>query len=197
MAIKNADGSTYSFSQPPTTMEEQSFWDKKERVVLHNKFGEKHFREELEEVEQQQPVVREVKVANLAEVQKQKEDQIKIVQALEDSKPARPISADIVDVWCLPCLNYSENVDPLYDESYARITYGDKFVFQSKLLVLEDLYLQFATTLSTKIPAESVIFPQTKSRRWWRVKGMEEVKGFNVYVAVVSDYQPKFVEGSD
>lgn len=196
MAIKNADGSTYSFSQPPTTMEEQSFWDKKERVVLHNKFGEKHFREELEE-EVEKPVVREVKITNLAEVQKQKEDQIKIVQALEDSKPAKPISADIVNVWCLPCLSYDENVDPLYDESYAKVTYGDKFVFQSKLLVLEDLYLQFATTLSTKIPAESVIFPQTKSRRWWRVKGMEEVKGFNVYVAVVSDYQPKFVEGSD
>jgi hypothetical protein len=135
--------------------------------------------------------VREVKIVDFKEVTKQHEDEIKIVKAIEESKP-KPISEDIVTAWCLPCLEYTENVDPLYNESYSKINYGDKFTFQTRLLELEDLHIKFVTEGHVKLPVESVIYPQMKNRRWWRIRGVKEVKGFNVYIGIISDYQPTF-----
>jgi len=191
MAIKNKDGSAYGFTKPAPQMEQQVFWDKKEKIVFHNKFGEKHHREDMKIVEPE-PVHREIKVVDFKEVAKQHDDEIKIVQAIEESKP-KPISESIVEVWCLPCLQYSENVDPLYDESYANVTYGEKFTFRAKLAELEDLYIKFVTEIDVKLTEESVIYPKIKNRRWWKIKGVKEVQGYNLYLGMISDYQPAFV----
>lgn len=191
MAIKNKDGSTYSFSKTPQVMEQQTFWDKTEKIVFHNKFGEKFHREDIQPIVPVPPV-REVKVVDFKEVAKQVEDEIKIVQAIEESKH-KPIHEDIVEVWCLPCLDYKENVDPLYGESYANAKYGEKFTFRARMLEIEDLHVQFVTEISVKLQLESVIYPKMKNRRWWRIKGVKEVKGYNIYLGMISDYQPAFV----
>lgn len=192
MAIKNKDGSTYSFSKPAPQMEQQTFWDKKEKITFHNKFGEKHHQEDIK-IKEPELIHREIKVVDFKEVTKQHEDEIKIVKAIEESKP-KPISEDILDVWCLPCLEYTENVDPLYNESYSNIKYGEKFTFQARLLELEDLYVKFITEIHVKLPEESVIYPKMKNRRWWRIRGVKEVKGYNIYLGMISDYQPAFVD---
>lgn len=192
MAIKNKDGSTYSFSKPAPQMEQQTFWDKAEKIVFHNKFGEKFHKEDIKPKEPE-PVHKEIKIVDFKEVAKQHDDEIKIVQAIEESKP-KPISEDIVDVWCLPCLEYTESVDPLYNESYSKINYGDKFTFQARLLELEDLHVKFVTEGHVKLPGESVIYPKMKNRRWWRIRGVKEIKGYNVYLGIISDYQPSFVD---
>lgn len=192
MAIKNKDGSTYGFTKSVPQMEQQSFWDKTEKITFHNKFGEKYHGEDTE-VQEPEPVsVREVKIVDFKEVTKQHEDEIKIVKAIEESKP-KSISEDIINAWCLPCLEYTENVDPLYNESYSNIKYGEQFTFQTKLLELEDLHIKFVTEGHVKLPTESVIYPQMKNRRWWRVRGVKEVKGLNVYLGIISDHQPAFV----
>ena len=191
MAIKNRDGSTYTFSKPAPEMEQQSFWDKSEKIIFHNKFGEKHFREELKLPEPTLPQ-REVKIVNFKEAEKQREEQIQIVKAIEESKH-KPVHADIVEVWCLPCLEYKETVDPLYGEGYNTIKYGDKFKFSARMLEIEDLNVKFVTEKSVELPEESVVYPIMKNRRWWRIKGVKEVKGFYIYLGMISDYQPAFV----
>lgn len=190
MAIKNKDGSTYGFSKPSPQMEQQTFWDEKERIVMHNKFGKRYFREEIK-IEEVKHIEHVVKLPDFKEIEKQKEDRFKIVQAIEESK-SKHISEDVVDIWCLPCLDYSENVDPLYDESYAKAKYGETFIFKAKIAFLEDLYIQFVTELDVVILNHSVVYPKIKSKRWWRIKGRKEAKGFNVYLGEISDYQPSF-----
>jgi len=193
MAIKNKDGSTYSFSKPPQAMEQQTFWDKTEKIIFHNKFGEKVFREDIQPPLVAEPPQREVKIVDFKEVAKQVEDEIKIVQALEESK-SKPLHEDIVEVWCLPCLEYAENVDELYGESYANVKYGEKFTFRARLLRIEDLHVEFVTETSVKLQPESVIYPKMKNRRWWKIKDMKEVKGYHVYLGMISDFQPAFVD---
>ncbi|NIQ14598.1 MAG: hypothetical protein GTO02_09410, partial [Candidatus Dadabacteria bacterium] len=131
-----------------------------------------------------------------AKVEETQQEEIQIVKAIEESKP-KHVSEDIVEVWCLPCLEYTENTDPLYDESYAKIKYGETFKFRSRIRLIEDLYIQFITETNVELPAESVIYPIMKNRRWWRVKGVKEVKGFYIYMAIISDYQPTFAAQSN
>ena len=190
MAIKNRDGSTYGFSKPPPAMEEQAFWDKTEKIVFHNKFGEKYFRDEIKLPEPVLPQ-REVKAVDFEAAEKRREEEIKIVKAIEESKP-KSVHEDIVNVWCLPCLEYTENVDPLYDESSATVKYGEKFQFQCRVLEIQDLSIQFVTEKNVEMGRESVIYPIMKNRRWWRIKDSKEVKGFKVWLAMISDYQPLF-----
>jgi hypothetical protein len=191
MAIKNKDGSIYTFTKPAPEMEQQSFWGKAEKIIFHNKFGEKHFREELR-LPEPPPMQREVKAIDFEKVEKQREDQIQIVKAIEESRH-KPVHEDIVNVWCLPCLDYNENIDPLYDQSYAKIKYGEKFQFQARILDIQDLSIQFVTVKDVKLPNESVVYPVMKNRRWWRIKDSKEVKEFRVYLGMISDYQPAFV----
>lgn len=190
MAIKNRDGSTYSFSKPPPAMEEQAFWDKTEKIIFHNKFGEKHFRDDIK-LPEPTPPQREVKAVDFEAAEKRWEEEIQIVKAIEESKP-KLVHEDIINVWCLPCLEYTENVDPLYDESYAKVKYGEKFQFQCRVMEIQDLSIQFVTEKSVEMGKESVIYPIMKNRRWWRIKDSKEVKGFKVWLAMISDYQPLF-----
>jgi len=187
MAIKNKDGSTYSFTKPVPQMTQQSFWNKKEKIIFHNKYGQRYLREKTanDEIDLDK-IKREIKIPEFVE-----KDEIKIIQAIEESK-SKPLSEEVVEIWCLPCIEHIENIDPLYDENYDKINYGEAFVFKSRLLSLEDLSIQFVTEESINIPNESVIYPKTASRRWWRIKGMKIVEGFNIYVGAISDYQPSF-----
>jgi hypothetical protein len=184
MAIKNKDGSPYRFTKPVPEMAQQSFWNKKESITVHNKYGERYLRErnDADEIDLSK-IKREVELPEVEE--------IKIVQAIEEPKP-KQLSEEIVEIWCLPCVGHIENVDPLYDESYDKINYGGTFIFKSRLLSLEDLSIQFITEMNVNLPNESVVYPKTASRRWWRIKGMKEVEGFKIYVGVISDYQPSF-----
>lgn len=194
--LRNKDGSNFKmFTKSVPEMEQQSFWNKKERIIVHNKFGERYFREEVKQEwikeEEEQHIEREAKLPDFKEIEKQREDTIKIVQAIEESK-SKHINEDVVNVWCLPCLDYSENTDLLYDESYAKTKYGETFIFKARIAFLEDLYIQFVTELDVVLLNHSVIYPKIKSKRWWRIKDRKESKGFNVYLGEISDYQPSF-----
>lgn len=185
MAIKNKDGSNYVFTKPAPQMSEQVFWNKKEHVTLHNKFGQRYVKENTEpEVET---------IIPQAPQEELPEEDIKIITHKEDyeEKP-KALSDDIVEVWCLPCLEHSENVDPLYGESYSKVNYGDKFIFKARIISLEDLQIQFVTEMSVTLPYESVIYPKMASRRWWQIKGYKEINGFRIYLGMISDYQPNF-----
>lgn len=180
MAIKNKDGSTYNFIKPAPQMMEQVFWNKKEHVTLHNKFGQRFVKEDKE------PIL-DIKVPEITAV----EEEIKIIKHI-DAPEDKPLTADIVDVWCLPCLERIENVDPLYGESYEKIKYGETFIFKARLISLEDLQIEFLTDGSVILPYESVIYPKTANRRWWQIKGYKEMEEFRMYLGIISDYQPSF-----
>ncbi len=188
MAIKNKDGSIYSFTKPAPQMVEQVFWNKKEHVMLHNKFGQRFVKENKHE---ESPI--DIKIPDYEDMEPPTEE-IKIIKHIDapEEKP-KALMADIVDVWCLPCLERSENVDPLYGESYEKVNYGEKFMFKARLFSLEDLQIEFITEGSVILPYESVIYPKVANRRWWQIKGYKEVKSYRMYIGVISDYQPSFV----
>lgn len=188
MAIKNKDGSTYRFTKPAPQMVEQVFWNKKEHVALHNKFGQRYFRENVNEPEPMNAEIPDYEDMSPADT-----EEIKIIKHIDDpNERPKTLSEEIVEVWCLPCLERTESVDPLYGESYEKVNYGDKFIFRARLLSLEDLQIQFITEMSVTLPYESVIYPKVASRRWWQIKGYKEVEGYRVYLGVISDYQPTF-----
>lgn len=184
MAIKNKDGSTYGFTKPPPQMAEQVFWDK-EKIVMHNKFGMRYLRERKEEDEIDLSRLRkEIKIPEM-------KSGIKIVEKIQEYKP-KQLAEDVIEAWCLPCAKIIENHDPLYDERYDKIEYGETFIFKTRLLALEDLSIKFITDIKIDIPDESVVYPITASRRWWRIKGHKDVEDTRIYLGTISDYQPNF-----
>lgn len=183
MAIKNKDGSTYKVVKPAPKMAQQSFWNKQEKITIHNKYGQRYLRDNAENDD----IKREFEVP----VFEEKNEEIKIVQVIEEYKP-KQLSEEVVEVWCLPCIDHVQNIDPLYDESYDKINYGETFIFKSRLLSLDDLSIQFIAETKVNIPYDSVIYPKTASRRWWRIKGIKEIENFKIYLGAISDYQPSF-----
>lgn len=166
MPIKNKDGSTYIYSKPNPIMQEQNIWDDKDVAILHNKFGQRYVsQQKTEYIPTMKP--------------EQEENEIEIVESI-DVPPPKYVNEDIIEVWCLPCLN----------SQGSTVTYGDTFKFKAKLLKLEDLYVQFIA--QEKISDGSIVYPKTNSKRWWKVRNSSEVQGFHVMVGVISDYQPSF-----
>ena len=177
MAIKNKDGSVYCFSKPNPLMNSQALWPKDEKVIFHNKFGQRYYGNKLE-VQIEEEVEREV------------EEEVKIVEKVIEKGHSTDRDEYVFDVWCLPAKVVTK-VDPLYGSNYSRIKYSEKYKLEAKLFESNDLHLQLIT--KQEIPVNSVIFPLNKDRRWWRVTNNQNYeKGFWLVTGQISDYQPSF-----
>jgi hypothetical protein len=178
MAIKNKDGSIYCYSKPNPLMNSQALWPKDEKVIFHNKFGQRYCDNKLEVEE---------------EVEEEKEEvveQVEIVEKIIEKGHTAGRDEYVFDVWCLPAKIITK-IDPLYGSNYNRVKYGEKYKFEAKLYESNDLHLQLITKQET--PVNSVIFPLNKDRRWWRVTNNQNYeKGFWLVTGQISDYQPNF-----
>lgn len=109
---------------------------------------------------------------------------------------------------CLPAKVEIRN-DPLYGETWSRVTYGRKFVFPCVVISSTDLSLDFWTSdPDGKISERSVIYPfsyevhnaDTDSHdrvpyddyRWWKIASKEPKEGGWLFSATPSDMQPDF-----
>ena len=109
-------------------------------------------------------------------------------EVIDEEQPIKKIypNEEMVEIWCLPCESYKIVTDTLYDNSYTKVNYGEKFLFKAQILQLEDLYIQLFTNRDIK--EGSILFPRTKGKRWWKVIDVNK----NIVNAMISDYQPSF-----
>ena len=181
MALKNRDGTEFKLTRPNPIMSEQVFWDK-DKLILHNKIGRSIILSDDTQPVKNIPLVQEHK-------EYKKPDEPVIVKSLEEPEVGE-IESDKVQVWCLPA-SYKEYKDAMYGDSYRKIRYGNKFLFEAIIQDQGDLHIVFWT--NTKAVTEgSVLYPRTYDKRWWRVETIhQEESGYSVY-ATISDYQPSF-----
>lgn len=174
MAIKKKDGTPYVFSKPNPIMGTQALWSKTEPILIHNKvkIGQRYLKTEFTEIEEEE-------IEEIEQPQVVKEE-IKIIKKIET--PDTKIHEGIIDVWCLPCVKYKD----------GKITYGEKFILESQILDVADLYIQILA--AGKVEPKSILYPKTKDRRWWKVSSCTKDDEYYVINAVVSDYQPSFSE---
>jgi hypothetical protein len=103
---------------------------------------------------------------------------------------------NVVIMHCLPVI-VRKNTDELYDDSYSRMTYGQKFMIESIMIERSDLGIIFWTT--TKLEPNSIVFPSVYKTgikygeyRWWKVLEMEPKSGGYLVRAIFSEVQPEF-----
>jgi hypothetical protein len=170
MALKNADGTTYTLSKPNPIMLNQTLW--RDKCILHNIVGRKIM---IDDVVVSVPVPKPT----------EKPAEPQVVEKLEEPTP----DPNVTQIWCLPA-SYKEVVDSLYGEKFQRLVYGKKFLFDAIIIESEDLYLTLWTD-TRAVTAGSVIYPRNQDKRWWRVQNVKEENGYLIY-AMVTDYQPDF-----
>jgi hypothetical protein len=211
MVIKNKDGSVYKLQGPNPLMEDQAFWNSLENFTLHNTEWKKTiFGDDGEliprdndfqvdnaspvaepETEKPKPKPPEVKlptpsVPKPVEPLNQAEDELK-----ENPKNSElPTIKNKVIIHCLPA-STKEHFDDFYGEHYNKISYGDKFSFEAVIVENEDLAMTFWTTTDAVSPG-SIVYPQDREKRWWRVQTKIEKSGGYLIYSVASNVQPDF-----
>lgn len=184
MAIKNKDGTPYTLTSPNPLMAEQEMWRKSVKFTLHNKLGTTVT---LPDTGAAKVVPRQV--VETPPLPDQKFDP-QIVDSVVEPDPVGFAPEEVMQVWCLPG-TYKEYQDPLYNESYRKITYGKKFLFEAVLADQNDLQIILWTNTKA-VSNGSILFPRNYDKRWWRVEAIkQEDDGYLIY-GTISDYQPEF-----
>ena len=192
--IKKKDGTVYRLNSPNPLVSDQEFWAEKDEFIIHNFDWDKTLTELgdfLPSFPLQKPEPEEPKIIE-PEVEPEVIDPE--VKEPEEEKPL--YLKNVVVIHCQPVI-IKEHKDDLYDESYKKNQYGEKFTFEGIIIQREDFMILFWTNI--ELTKNSILYP-SKYRdgvkfgdyRWWKVNDMREKSGGFVVQAVVSDYQPDF-----
>lgn len=213
MAIFTKDGKVYVLEGPNPLVEKQVPWDPS-KLVFHNLSWD-----EIRTGGKRPPQIK------VAEPQKEQK-----IERAEDFTPPPPSDDPVpneerrqetddrefelpyikykVLCHCLPA-KVENRSDPLYGETWSRVTYGMKFIFPCVVISSTDLSLDFWTSdPDGKISERSVIYPfsyevhnaDTDSYdrvpydhyRWWKIASKEPKEGGWLFSAMPSDMQPDF-----
>lgn len=211
MVLKNKDGTVFKLRGPNLLLKEQNTWtkykthnmkwkpvvqeDNIEVAPLNTNFNIKD--KFLEELQSNPPEKRSIAAETNKELETknqkesvQKENYEKNIVIVSEKKET--IEQDGLDksfVYCLPAI-LQRKKDVLYDEEFVSVSYGKPFSFEAVITEEYDLCLNFWTT--TFMEKESVIFPKTNFKRWWKIVGREQKTGGYLYVCGPSSYQPHF-----
>lgn len=100
-------------------------------------------------------------------------------------------SPNKVTVYCQPGIS-RKNRDEFYGEVRGeKIDYGEPFVFEGVVIDGDDVALVLWSP-TDKVTKGSVLFPQNRDKRWWKVVATEpNMQGWILHT-VISDYQPQF-----
>lgn len=191
MALKNKDGTIFKLRGPNPLMNQQQFWDRGKVTLINMVFSEvtnadtrrtpeKVFREYHAQPEPQQEPVSNVGV--LPRPQPKPKIQV-------DSDTAQLLRDHKVIFLCLP-VEECVHKDELYNEKYSTYQYGEKTSFAGIIVAEGDLSIQFWTDRG--LMENSIVYPQTKSARWWRVTSSEPRSGGYFCAGVASDVNPSF-----
>ena len=83
----------------------------------------------------------------------EKKEEVKEQKKISDHKT--------IQCFCLPA-KIIEKKDELYEESYQRIEYLEKFIFDTVVIEKEDFYIKFWTM--EKISKNSIVYPKNKDK---------------------------------
>lgn len=100
-------------------------------------------------------------------------------------------SPNKVVVLCQPGV-VRKNKDDLYGEIRTQVVpAGEPFTFEGVIVYGDDLSLSIWSP-TDRVTRGSVIFPQNRDKRWWKVVSVEPNMQGWMLNTVISDYQPQF-----
>lgn len=204
MALKNKDGTPYRLRGPVPWMRDQHMWD---TFALHNFAfkgitieddgpteevvqGRIGFVEELADLTKTDtlPVAEPVEVVESVETvlpppaETKKEEMPPAISSMLKNSPNK------VSVYCLPGI---PKKDDFYGENRGKFDYGEPFTFEGVVVYGDDI----TTTVwspTEQVTKGSIIFPQNRDKRWWRVVSRDPKMGGWMLHGTVSDFQPQF-----
>jgi hypothetical protein len=184
--LKNKDGSVYRLAGPNPLMNEQEFWQDfiKHNFNWHSEVSENSVDNNLKDINQNEQEDESLEKA--LEIKEEKKVEINLDKKIEEKsiKKYNPVSC-----FCLPAKTV-EKKDDLYDESYKKVEYLDKFITEIVVLEKEDFYIKI--WCKQELTANSIIYPKNKDKRWWKIiEASNAPMGF-YYIANPSDYTPSF-----
>ncbi len=211
MAIKDKDGKVYKLRGPNPIMKTQDTWDNK-HVKLVNFGWDEHTVEDhanpLKKFDSDYNVRDIGTVLNLTPNDEAEEvitkieetigeikDEIvePVVETVEplkvDATTSRALEKHKTTFHCAPAIQVTIK-DDLYGDSYERTSYGNKVFFEGIITKQSDFTLEFWA--SQEVTVNSVVYPQDRSKRWWRINSTHPKSGGYIMTAMVSDVNPDF-----
>lgn len=186
MSIKKKDGSFYKISGPNPLMNNQDLWKDYKKYnfdwlpevvkdgTFFNIIKDQEIIKEPEEKKEKEQEQKTIKLEQLTE---------KIIKN-ENIKKYNPILC-----FCLPAKN-TEKKDDLYDESFKRTEYLEKFIIEIIILDKDDLYIKI--WCKDKLTEKSILYPRNKDKRWWKITEVSSAPSGYYYLGSTSDYTPSF-----
>ena len=198
MALRNKDGTPYRLSSPNPVMRTQVLWGS-EKFILHNmKWSGETYQDKMQP-ESPPPD----KHSFMSELQSTKPEEPRREQPAETPRAAKVevrsdpqrVEAETrpeiekIFIHLLPATTRTK-VDELYGDIKKTVYYGEPTSFEAVELEHQDFTYRIWTELD--IGLESILFPKTNNKRWWKVKSKERKASGWVVSAMPSDYQPSF-----
>ncbi len=125
--------------------------------------------------------------------EKQEEKAIELEKSVElEQKPIKNENIkkyNSIPCFCLPAKT-TEKKDDLYDESFKRTQYLEKFLTEIVILDKDDLYIKI--WCNDQLTEKSIIFPKNKDKRWWKIIEVSSAPTGYYYLGSTSDYTPSF-----
>lgn len=180
--LKNKDGTPYKLNKPNPLMQGQQLW---QDYVVHNMEWEVEIHVDNKVYSNQ--IYSQEDVNFLEDLDRAKEEIPKI------EKPKEILVQNNIEktfIHCLPAYIQTKK-DELYGETTQTIKYGNPTSFEGVLIEQNDLLMSLWTDVDD-IGEESVLYPKTQFKRWWRVKQKRKQASGWILDSIPSDYQPSF-----
>ena len=199
MVIKNKDGTIYKLNKPNPLVKDQEFLS--ENIVFHN-FDWESF--SLDKKTTKKTISPEKPKEEIVEIKKQEIKQEPIKEIKPEPEPEKEEEIEepekkknIALIYCLP---YGEVKvkDEFYDETYKKIQYGNKFLFEGIMIEWSDM--QFVFWTNAKLTNKSIVYaskykngPDISMMRWWKINNIEQQNENSfIYYCFPSIDQPSF-----
>ena len=108
---------------------------------------------------------------------------------LPDRTARRLIAENTTTIWCAPVVE-TEFKDDLYGERRIRRSYGQKVLLEGIIVSESDSEMIFWS--EPLCGNGSIVYPQNRSKRWWRVESSETKTGGHLHRTIFSDVNPDF-----
>lgn len=202
MGIKDKDGKVYKLRGPNPIMKTQDFWDQKHVKLINFGWQSTTVSDERNPVKK---FVEDYEIPDIGDLLEPEEppkpeepeevpdpEPEELQQSPEPEFSTQTLKLLDKHKTMFHCVLAREVAvrDDLYGETYTRVTYGDKIHIPAVITHQDDLSMEFWST--KQIPNNSIVYPQDRTKRWWKVKASYPKTGGHVMSAIVSDVNPSF-----
>jgi hypothetical protein len=175
MTIKDKDGKPYKLSGPNPLRLSQNDWDKSQVELINMQWNGTSVKQEKE---QQKPIQKYITPVTTESN-----------EVIEPPKQQEQPSIKKTVFLCLPILK-NVTSDDLYGINQVTTSFGKKYTFEAIIIDENDLMLSFWTSID--ISNDSIVFPRSFGKRWWKISSRQAINGGFSYSAITSDINPDF-----